>query len=148
MTDRTGGDGVRQLVFALGVIVLSAAACGERKEAEAPKTVQPLPPGSIRVSHILISYSGVEGTMATRTKDEAESLAQDLLVRIKAGESFEELAQTYSDDPDSQNQGDLGFLKKGRMVRQFEDAAFSLNVGEVSAIVETRLGYHIIKRTQ
>jgi parvulin-like peptidyl-prolyl isomerase len=139
---------VRKVVFGMLVCMIVVAACVEKKEPEPPKTVQPVPPGSIRASHILISYAGVPRTTATRSKAEAQQLAQDLLARIQAGESFEELAQAYSDCPTAEKQGDLGFFKKGRMVKPFEDAAFALEPGGTSGIVESQFGYHIIKRTQ
>ncbi len=116
--------------------------------AEAPKFVQPAPPGTVRASHILISYKGAPATEATRSKEEAQKLAQSLLARVKNGESFEELARTYSDCPSAEAGGDLGFFGKGRMVKPFEDAAFGIKPGQVSSIVETQFGYHIIKRTQ
>jgi hypothetical protein len=148
MVGRNKEGTVRKPALALMMIVLLFVACGEKKEATPPETVQPVPPGSIRASHILISYEGLPRTSATRTKDEAEQLATDLLARIEAGEDFGEIAQAYSDCPSAEKQGDLGFFKKGRMVKPFEDAAFSLKVGEVSGVVETQFGYHMIKRTQ
>lgn len=118
------------------------------KEVEKPKVVQPTPPGNIRASHILISYSGAPRTSATRSKAEAKALAEDLLARVKGGEDFSELAKAYSDCPSAPKGGDLGFFGKGQMVKPFEDAAFGLEPGQVSGIVETQFGYHIIKRTQ
>jgi parvulin-like peptidyl-prolyl isomerase len=139
---------VRLLPLVLIVIMIFAVGCAEKKEAEPAKTVQPVPPGNIRASHILISYAGVERTNATRTKEEAEQLIKDIKAKLDGGESFEELAKTYSDCPSAEKGGDLGFFKKGQMVKPFEDAAFALKPGQVSGIVETKFGYHIIKRTQ
>lgn len=139
---------MRKAVGIAGLLMLLLVACGQEKKPEPPKIVQPVPPGSIRASHILISYKGAEHSSATRTKEEARQLAEDLLRRIRAGESFEDLARTYSDCPTAEKGGDLGFFKRGRMVKPFEDAAFALKPGEVSGIVETKFGYHIIKRTQ
>ncbi|GAC1398874.1 MAG: peptidylprolyl isomerase [Pyrinomonadaceae bacterium] len=72
--------------------------------------------------------------------------AEDVLKRAKAGEDFAKLAGEFSDDPGSKVQGgDLGFFGSNRMVPEFEKAAFALKPGEISDIVETKFGYHIIK---
>jgi parvulin-like peptidyl-prolyl isomerase len=72
--------------------------------------------------------------------------AEDLLKRVRAGEDFAALAKEFSDDPGSKVQGgDLGWFGRGQMVKPFEDAAFSLKQGEVSGVVESPFGYHIIK---
>ncbi|MFL6207659.1 MAG: peptidylprolyl isomerase [Pyrinomonadaceae bacterium] len=76
----------------------------------------------------------------------ARAKTEDLLRRARAGEDFAVLAREYSGDPGSkQNGGDLGWFGRGMMVKPFEDAAFKLKPGEVSDIVETQFGYHIIK---
>ncbi len=85
----------------------------------------------IRCEHILV---------------EKQSIANQLLERIKKGESFEKLAQENSMDSSRKRGGDLGFFGRGMMVREFEKAAFGLEVGEVSQVVKTQFGYHIIKR--
>lgn len=149
--ERTGfrkEDTVRKALLSLVMISVLTMGCGEKRQPEPPKTVQPVPPGNIRASHILISYEGIPQTTATRSQEEAKQLADDLHARIEAGESFEELAQTYSDCPSAEKQGDLGFFGKGRMVKPFEDAAFALEPGKTSGVIETKFGYHIIKRTQ
>lgn len=79
-------------------------------------------------------------------KDSARVEAESLLERVHAGEDFAELARIYSDDPGTASLGgDLGWFRRGRMVRAFEDAAFRLVDGEISDVVETDFGYHIIK---
>ncbi len=98
---------------------------------------------SVRARHILIKVP--ENADAT-VREKARKKAEDLLKRVKAGEDFKKLASEYSEDPGSAKKGgDLGYFTRGRMVKPFEDAAFSLKPGEVSGIVKTKFGYHIIK---
>lgn len=99
-----------------------------------------------RASHILI---GADKAASAVTKGAARAKAEKLLAEVKAGKDFGALAKANSNDPGSaQQNGDLGFFGRGTMVKPFEDAAFSLKVGEVSGIVETDFGYHIIKLTE
>lgn len=78
--------------------------------------------------------------------DTARTLAEDLLARIRTGEDFSELAIEYSGDPGSAALGgDLGWFRRGRMVREFEETAFNLLDGQISDVVETDFGFHIIK---
>lgn len=79
------------------------------------------------------------------TKDSLKSFAQTLAQKAKEGEDFSELAKKYSEDPSAKEGGDLGFLKKGEILPEFEEKAFSLNPGEISQVVQTTLGFHIIK---
>jgi len=101
-------------------------------------------PGSIQVAHILIAVS----EKATK-KDKAEALKQanELLIQIESGSDFAELAKEYSADiATGQNGGVLPYSVPGSLFQQFEDAAYSLSsVGEISKIVETPHGYHILK---
>src|SRR5947209_10241506 len=76
----------------------------------------------------------------------ARQKAEDLLKRVRAGEDFTALAKEFSEDPGSRAQGgDLGWFGRGQMIKEFEDAAFALKRGEVSGVVESPFGYHIIK---
>ncbi len=80
------------------------------------------------------------------TKEEAQKKAQSILDRIRKGEDFAKLAQENSDDPGSKaNGGDMPFFSKGEMVPEFDQAAFSMNPGQISELVETQYGYHIIR---
>ena len=78
--------------------------------------------------------------------DTARALAEELLARVRAGEDFAELAIPYSGDPGSAALGgDLGWFRRGRMVREFEETAFNLLDGQISDVVESDFGFHIIK---
>ncbi len=86
----------------------------------------------VKASHILV-----------KTKEEAEEIKQ----KLDTGDNFEELAKEHSIDGSAQAGGDLGYFSKGRMVKPFEDAAFALEIGEISDIVQSQFGFHIIKVT-
>lgn len=79
--------------------------------------------------------------IVTKTYEEA----QELLEKLKKGEKFEKLAKEKSVGPSAKNGGDLGYFKRGDMVSEFENVAFNLKIGELSDIVQTDYGYHIIK---
>jgi peptidyl-prolyl cis-trans isomerase C len=103
-------------------------------------------PEQVKASHILIkpdtSDPNVEPALAEAA---AKAKAEDLLKQIKDGADFAELAKAKSGCPSSARGGDLGFFSKGQMVPAFEEATLALEVGQVSDIVKTRFGYHIIK---
>jgi parvulin-like peptidyl-prolyl isomerase len=76
----------------------------------------------------------------------ARSTAEDIVRRARAGENFDALAKEYSSDPSNKDKGgDLGWFGRGRMVKAFEDAAYALQPGQISDVVQTQFGYHIIK---
>lgn len=100
---------------------------------------------SVKASHILC---GVDANASPEEKKKAKEKAEALLKRVKAGEDFAKLAKENSTCPSSAQGGDLGFFGKGQMVPSFEKAAFALKPGEVSDVVETQFGYHIIKLTE
>ncbi len=99
-------------------------------------------PEQIRASHILIRTK--EGATEL-DKEEARAKIEDLRKRAVSGEDFAELAKGNSEDGSAPQGGDLGYFRRGDMVRPFEEAAFSLEKGEISDIVETQFGYHIVK---
>jgi peptidyl-prolyl cis-trans isomerase C len=97
----------------------------------------------VRASHILIR---TPEKADEKTKETAKAKATEVLTQVKGGKDFGELAKNYSQDPGSAaNGGDLGYFVKGQMVGPFEQVAFVLKPGDVSDIVETPFGYHIIK---
>jgi peptidyl-prolyl cis-trans isomerase C len=97
---------------------------------------------SARASHILI---GVDEKASAEDKKKAKEKAESIRKKIAAGEDFATLAKKESTCPSASRGGDLGFFSKGQMVPEFEKAAFALKPGEVSNVVETKFGYHIIK---
>ncbi len=74
--------------------------------------------------------------------------ADDIAKKLSAGDAFEDLAKEFSQCPSGKEGGDLGTFGKGQMVKEFEDAAFALEVGEVSQPVRTQFGYHLIQRDE
>jgi hypothetical protein len=103
----------------------------------------------IRASHILYMYKGSMRAPATvtRTKDEAQKAAEAALAKIKAGAKLADIAAAESDCPSKKKGGDLGSFGRGLMAPPFEQAAFALKTGEVSGVVETKFGFHVIQRT-
>jgi peptidyl-prolyl cis-trans isomerase D len=96
-------------------------------------------PEQVRASHILLKTDG---------KDDAavKAKAEDVLKQARAGADFAELAKKYSEDEASaKNGGDLDYFAKGKMVAEFDQAAFSMQPGQISDLVKTQYGYHIIK---
>jgi peptidyl-prolyl cis-trans isomerase C len=99
-------------------------------------------PEQVMASHILVK---IDENADEKTKAEARKKIETIQTKIKDGEDFAKLASENSDCPSSAKGGDLGYFSRGQMVKPFEDAAFSLQPGQVSDIVETRFGYHLIK---
>ncbi len=98
-------------------------------------------PEQVRASHILLKTAG-------KKEDEVKAKAEQILKEVKAGGDFAALAKKYSEDEGSAKQGgDLDFFGKGRMDPAFEEAAFGLKPGEISDVVKSQYGFHIIKVT-
>lgn len=117
-------------------------------EAEAKKFYDENPdkfknPETVKASHILV---GVSANATAADKATAKAKAEALLKRVKAGEDFAEIAKKESTCPSAPQGGDLGYFARGQMVPEFEKAAFDLKSGEISGVVETKFGYHIIKQ--
>ena len=105
-------------------------------------------PAKVKASHILAIFPWVEDNSEETEEGREEALEKIKMVedKLKNGVVFEDLARQYSDDRTSgENGGDLGYISKGQMIEEFEEALFSLDVEEVSEIVETEYGFHIIK---
>ncbi|KAK9573910.1 peptidyl-prolyl cis-trans isomerase Pin1, variant 2 [Aspergillus fumigatus] len=111
--------------------------------------------GKIRCSHLLIKHrdsrrpSSWREAEITRSKEEAIEILRGHEQRIRSGEvSLGDIAVSESDCSSARKKGDLGFFGRGEMQKEFEDAAFALQPGQVSGIVETASGVHLIERVQ
>ncbi len=123
---------------------LPATSAAEEPEPEAE-------PEEIAAQHILVAYRGAKRAPrdVQRTKAEAKARAEEVLKKARAKEQpFEQLALEYSDDDSKHNRASLGKFKKDKMVPEFSTPAFKLKVGEISEVVETPFGFHVIKRNQ
>lgn len=101
-------------------------------------------PEKVRASHILIKADPDAGEAE---KKAARKKLEGIQKKVEAGEDFAELAKAHSEGPSSDKGGDLSYFGRGQMVKPFEDVVFAMETGEVSDIVETRFGYHLIKKT-
>ncbi|KAJ5523349.1 WW/Rsp5/WWP [Penicillium frequentans] len=110
--------------------------------------------GKIRCSHLLVKHrdsrrpSSWREADITRSKEEAIQILEGYQQRIDSGESLGDIAVSESDCSSARKKGDLGFFGPGEMQKEFEDAAFALSPGQVSGIVETASGVHLIQRVQ
>lgn len=108
-------------------------------------------PKEIGARHILVMHTKSKSRpeRIQRTREEAKARAEECLRKLRGGASFEDLVKEYSDEPGAaERSGDLGVFDRSQMVKGFADAAFALKVGEVSEVVETPFGFHVIKRTE
>jgi peptidyl-prolyl cis-trans isomerase SurA len=97
----------------------------------------------IRARHILINYMNEEGKVDSVA---ARNTADSVLALIKEGQDFDSLVKRFSEDAGTKDKvGDLGFFERRMMVKEFDEAAFNLEVGEVSGLVQTNFGFHIIQ---
>jgi NIMA-interacting peptidyl-prolyl cis-trans isomerase 1 len=108
-------------------------------------------PTEISAQHLVVMYKGSTRAPETvkRTREEARARAFEALARIKAGEDFDKVVAAYTDEEGGgARHGDLGSFTHDRMVKAFADAAFALEVGQVSTVIESPFGFHVIRRTE
>eukprot|EP00347_Sterkiella_histriomuscorum_P002107 403369448 len=110
-------------------------------------------PSQVQASHILLKHVGsrnpndsYRNKPVTRSKEQAIQGIEQIKSQISSHEDFVRLAQQHSECRSAANGGDLGMFGRGDMQKQFEDAAFALNVGEISGLVDSDSGIHIILR--
>jgi len=103
-------------------------------------------PEQIKISHILVQYGDQDTTK--KTKEAALEKINMVAQKLKEGETFENMANKYSEDANSNTLGgDIGYFSKGQLVTEFEDVAFALEKDKISDVVETQYGFHLIKVT-
>lgn len=107
-----------------------------------------LPEGRVQARHIVIGFRGAKQSKQTRTREEARARAEEVLAKLRAGGDFAALASEYSEDPTAVRGGDLGVFARTDLVAPLADAAFALAVSELSALVETEQGFHVVQRVR
>jgi parvulin-like peptidyl-prolyl isomerase len=139
-----GGLGVISRIFGISnAIPPDTATTAAAPEASVATTIE--------ASHFLVQYKGSmrAAPTITRSKDEARKRAEEGLAKVKQGADFAKVVAEYSDEPGAGTRGGaLGAFQRESMVKPFSDAAFTLKVNQVSGIVETPFGFHVIKRTK
>lgn len=156
--DGTGKRGGELGVFTLGVMnkafedATLSLGVGERSSiVETPfgfHIIERLEVVEVHVAHILVQWKGLKRTTSERSQAEADERVKLALTELNSGMPFDEVAKKYSDGPAGSRGGDLGWFQKGQMVPQFDEAAFALQAGQTSGIVESPYGYHIIRRVE
>lgn len=147
---------------AAAIVIALLAGCNPAPPGPPPVGTKPLPPGRIKVQHVLVAFKGAREAIprVTRTREEAEILAKEVFERARNGEEFKKLMQEFSDDT---GKGEIGIVEAGvrprgpekrrdGFVKGFTKVAFALAAGEVGLApydaIESPFGYHVIKRIE
>jgi hypothetical protein len=131
---------------------LYAARCADNL-AHPPEAARPAPAATdvFGARHLLVQYQGAmrAPSTITRTKEEARARAEEARRKARTGVRFEDVVAEYSDEPGAARRGgDLGTFKRGQMVPEFQAAVERLGVDEISGVVETPFGFHVVLRTK
>jgi NIMA-interacting peptidyl-prolyl cis-trans isomerase 1 len=128
------------------------ASAGQRclADADVKRERKASEPDRINVKHVLVRYAGAKGAAtATRSREQACLRAEEALGKLKDGTSFADVVATYSDENGPTNHGgSIGDIERNDVAAPFADAAFELKVGEVSEVVESPFGFHVILRVE
>jgi hypothetical protein len=119
--------------------------------ASAKRERKPNEPAKISVKHVLIKYAGADkaGEGITRTRGAACLRAIEARDKIRAGAEFAEIVKEYSEEPGAASrEGSVAAIERSMLVESFADAAFELDIGQLSDVVETSFGFHVILRTE
>ncbi len=119
--------------------------------ADAKRERKPAEPDRIGVKHILVQYAGAKRApeSVTRTRAQACLRAEEALAKLKEGMSFADAVRIYSEEPGADTrEGSIGTIERADVAPAFADAAFELAIREVSAVVESPFGFHLILRVE
>ena len=119
--------------------------------ADAKRARNPAEPDRISVKHVLVKYAGAKNApeSITRTREQACLRAEEALAKLKEGTSFADVVATYSDESGAATrEGSIGTIERGDVAPPFADAAFELKMKEVSEVVESPFGFHVILRVE
>lgn len=121
------------------------AVAGAKRERRAGE------PAKVSAKHILVKYAGAKKALpsVTRTREQACLRAEEARAKLEQGTSFADVVAAYSEEPGATTrEGSLGAIERSHVVPPFADAAFELSAGQVSHVVETDFGFHVIMRTE
>jgi hypothetical protein len=150
--DKSSGDAPQPAASSAASAAAPTPSAPPSASAAASASAAPAPvPDAIIAQHILVIYKGAKRApkTITRSKADAKARAGEALAKVKGGADFSDVVKEYSDDTGTVDRmGSLGKFTRDAMDPAFSAAAFALQVGQVSDVVETPFGFHVIKRTQ